>query len=378
MQRNFTLTISTLYIARICAVFCMLGLLSTASGRSLESNIIQHSQLETLPLSEVIDKIAQKYDVNIIYDIEQIKGVYINSFTLGKSVDEDLRLLLKGENFIVKKINTQTFIIKRRKAVKKTSVVKAPAKPIRTSGIDITGAVFDADTKAPLIGATIVIIGTNKGALSLDDGSFSLHVEEGKSLLIKYWGYQNKEVVVDKRNLGNIYLQPSTKNLKEVVVVGYGTQKRSDLTGALSSINEKQLKQLPSTGLDQAIRQRLQSLQFFVKPGVGLFNGTIDIDWISFGDNTVGIKNPEQLQTLRAFPNPMKSQVRVEYTLPEAAKVEVHVSNMMGQRMLIKDMGNQYSGLNSSELNIQQLPTGMYFLQKHTNGKLAGTVRVLK
>lgn len=124
--------------------------------------------------------------------------------------------------------------------------------------------------------------------------------------------------------------------------------------------------------------RRLKSLQFFVKPGVGAFKGTIDIDWISFGDNTVGIKNPEQLQTLRAFPNPMENQVRVEYTLPEAAKVEVHVSNMMGQKMLIQPIGNQYAGINTTELNLQQLPTGMYFLQVHTNGKLAGTIRVLK
>lgn len=124
--------------------------------------------------------------------------------------------------------------------------------------------------------------------------------------------------------------------------------------------------------------KRLKSLQIFVKPGVGLFNGTIDIDWISFGDNTVGIKNPEELQTLRAFPNPVEHRVKVEYTLQKAANIEVRVANMMGQTLLIENKGNQYAGVNSSELNLQQLPTGMYFLQVHTNGKLAGTVRVLK
>lgn len=277
MQRIFTHTFSRVSFTWICTTLCMLTFLHSVHSRPYKTIITQNSLQASLPLSEVIDEIAQKHEVNIIYDIEQTKGIYVKSFEIGKSVDEDLKLLLKGEDFIYKKIDAQTFVIKQQKRKASSRTLPARQKPIIKTQAEITvrGKVLDSDTKTPLIGATIVVIGTNKGTLSQEDGSFNLEVEDGKSLLIKYWGYKNKEIAADKGDLGNIFLEPSTKNLKEVVVVGYGTQKRSDLTGALSSINEKQLKQLPSTGLDQAIQGRAAGV--YVTQNSGAPGGAVSI-----------------------------------------------------------------------------------------------------
>ena len=84
--------------------------------------------------------------------------------------------------------------------------------------------------------------------------SFSIEIELGNTLIFSYIGYLTKEIIVNQGELETIYMEPNVSQLDEVVVIGYGTQKRSDLTGALSSISEKTLKQLPTTGLDQALQ----------------------------------------------------------------------------------------------------------------------------
>jgi len=81
-------------------------------------------------------------------------------------------------------------------------------------------------------------------------------VEQGATLDISYIGYKSKQITVDGTGPIDIYLESNTNVLNEVVVVGYGSQKKSDLTGAVSSIGVKELKELPSTGLEQAMQGR--------------------------------------------------------------------------------------------------------------------------
>lgn len=122
---------------------------------------------------------------------------------------------------------------------------------------------------------------------------------------------------------------------------------------------------------------RIEGLQFFVNPDDGAYDGTVTIDWISFGASIVGIEAPELLQTLRAYPNPAEDRIRVEYTLQQSSSVELRVSNMMGQQV-IGQVTQQATGLHQVDLNLQELPQGMYFLQILTDNELAGTLRLLK
>lgn len=104
----------------------------------------------------------------------------------------------------------------------------------------ITGTVID-DSGLPVIGASILEKGTSNGAITDLDGRFSLSVGTGKTLEVSSIGYKTEVIVVDSRSVYDITLHEDTELLDEVVVVGYGTMKKSDLSGSSVSMKESDL-----------------------------------------------------------------------------------------------------------------------------------------
>ena len=119
----------------------------------------------------------------------------------------------------------------------------------------ITGTVSDA--MGPIIGASVLVKGTSTGVATDFDGNFTLNAKPGATLVISYIGYLTKEVKVDSRNSYNITLEEDKQMLDEVVVVGYGTMKKSDLAGATGSMDESKMKGSIITNLDQAFAGRV-------------------------------------------------------------------------------------------------------------------------
>ncbi len=101
---------------------------------------------------------------------------------------------------------------------------------------NVTGTITDQQGD-PIIGGNIVEKGTTNGTVTDIDGKFTLNVENNAVLLISYIGYLPQEISITGRNIVNVTLQEDTKALEEVVVVGYGTQKKVNLTGAISTLN---------------------------------------------------------------------------------------------------------------------------------------------
>ena len=116
----------------------------------------------------------------------------------------------------------------------------------------ITGVV--SDVTGPVIGASVVVKGTSNGAATDLDGRFSLNVQQGQTLVISYIGYITKEVKVGAQSVYNITIEEDRNSLEEVVVVGYGTMKKSDLSGSSTSIGESALKGSVITSLDQSLQ----------------------------------------------------------------------------------------------------------------------------
>lgn len=122
----------------------------------------------------------------------------------------------------------------------------------------VTGHIYDQSSKESIIGATINIKGTNLGTITNMDGQFSLKVPTGKNILrISYIGYNSKEINLDVISDLNIGLIEDSKSLQEVVVVGYGVQKSSNLSGAVSTI---QPRDLYVTSIDDALQGRIAGL----------------------------------------------------------------------------------------------------------------------
>ena len=115
-----------------------------------------------------------------------------------------------------------------------------------------SGVVSLSDTGEPEPGVTVVVTGTTSGTITDFDGNFQLTVPEGKTIEISYTGY--KKVTLQPGSGMNVVLEPDDMVLEEVVAVGYGTMKKSDVTGSLSSVKADQLQRTPASGVDQALQ----------------------------------------------------------------------------------------------------------------------------
>ena len=119
----------------------------------------------------------------------------------------------------------------------------------------ISGVVMAEGDPDPVIGANVMVKGTTNGTITDFDGNFLLDANVGDILVFSYMGYQSQEVKASSSFM-RITLQPDNVMLDEVVAIGYGTMKRSDLTGAITSVSAEDLNKAPVAGLDQALQGR--------------------------------------------------------------------------------------------------------------------------
>ena len=118
----------------------------------------------------------------------------------------------------------------------------------------VSGTVVDA-TGEPIIGASVIVKGTSTGTVTDFDGNFTIpSVPAGASLEISYIGFKSQTIAVDGKSTINVTLQEDNAMLDEVVVVGYGVQRKSDVTGALTRVNEEQLNNRPVSNALEALQ----------------------------------------------------------------------------------------------------------------------------
>ncbi|WP_299556323.1 TonB-dependent receptor [Seonamhaeicola sp.] len=131
----------------------------------------------------------------------------------------------------------------------------------------INGTITSPD-KSPLPGASIVIKGTTKGVQSDFDGGFTLEASVGDTLVISYIGFETKEIIVTNDTTYKIELQENLSQIDEVVVIGYGSQKKSDLTGSVGSVKSEDLLKVSSSSNPlQALQGRLSGVQVLSASG---------------------------------------------------------------------------------------------------------------
>ena len=139
---------------------------------------------------------------------------------------------------------------------------------LSAQNITVTGCVTDTEGE-PLIGASVIAPGTGAGTATDIDGNYTLSVNPQGILQFSYVGYEAKTVQVDGRSTINVVMLPATALLDEVVVVGYGQMKKTDLTGAVGSIGAKDIKDAPVASVGQAMQGKVSGVQIIdaAKPG---------------------------------------------------------------------------------------------------------------
>ena len=133
--------------------------------------------------------------------------------------------------------------------------------------ITIKGVVTDEISEEGVPGATVVVKGTTKGTVTDFDGNYSIEVEEDAILSVSFIGYLSQDINVAGRSVIDIVLEEDTKQLDEVVVIGYGTQKKKVVTGAIESLSSKDISLTPIVSADQALQGRAAGVQVVNQSG---------------------------------------------------------------------------------------------------------------
>ncbi|MEI3117712.1 MAG: TonB-dependent receptor plug domain-containing protein [Parabacteroides johnsonii] len=167
----------------------------------------------------------------------------------------------------------------------------------------VKGRITDAKTGEPLVGVNVVLKGSSEsGTISDLNGNYSLSVSESSSLIFSYIGYVTQEISVKGKSVLDISLSEDMEALEEVVVIGYGTMKKSDLTGSLSSVKSEDLTAYAVPNPVQALQGELPGVQVTSNTGSPEGNFTIRIR----GANSIKGSN-DPLYIIDGFPANMSS-----------------------------------------------------------------------
>lgn len=223
----------------------------------LSMSVATYGQNQTIRLSKTKATVE-----NLIKDIETQTNMSVDFsqntintkkvITVGSStptLSTLLNTILRGLNLSYKIVDHHIIIVK---AEATSTPSKQPAK-VANGTYKVTGKVVDKNGE-PIIGATIMEQGTKNGAVTDIDGNFTISAsKETPVLSVSYIGFIPQEVKT-RGGQTTIHLQENAQNLSEVVVVGYGTQKKADLTGAVSSVSGSEIATRPVTDATQSLQ----------------------------------------------------------------------------------------------------------------------------
>jgi len=140
-------------------------------------------------------------------------------------------------------------------------------------GRQVTGTVTSTEDGQPVPGATVMEKGTSNGTITSTTGSFALTIQEGATLVFSFVGMTTQEIPVGSSAVIDVIMEPDYARLDEVVVIGYGSMKKSDLTGAVASITSEEIETVPIVSMEQAMSGKLAGvdvIQSSHAPGGGI------------------------------------------------------------------------------------------------------------
>lgn len=208
-------------------------------------------------LQQVFKKIRKQSGYNILYDSDMLSNARPVTFSLNKaSLDDVLKACFTGQPL--------SYVINQS-----TVIVRSKPAPMATIARDVTvtGKVVN-EKGTTLPGVSIKIKGSAGGTVTDPSGNYSIKLPVGtETLIFSYIGYAVQEIPVAGRNQIDIVLKETQSALDEVVVVGYGTQKRADVNGAISSVGASKLKDQPVTNLQGALEGKTSGVQIIQNSG---------------------------------------------------------------------------------------------------------------
>lgn len=241
-------------------------------------------EIDGMPLTEALKKLEEQSGYSFFYS-----NVLPNKDTLVsvKATDKDIAFVM---NSLLSGLDI-AFEIKSDKQITLTAKVhdEEPARSTAPTSRKISGLVIDTEG-LPVIGAGVMIAGKNQGTVTDESGKWTLNLqEEDVTLEISAMGYASQTLSVAGRTDFDVALRPDTQFLEEVVVVGYGTQKKVNLTGSVSMVDSEEMAARPISSLSSGLQGMLPGVTIVNSSGQpGASNTTIRVR----GIGTIGNANP--------------------------------------------------------------------------------------
>lgn len=243
-------------IMRISTFLLMVCVFCSYAGNAHSQNAKVSIHMNNVKLDKILNEIENQTDYLFIYnnqvDINKITSVKVKNEAVAQVLDR----ILSGTG-----INYElegTHIILTTEAIKDLHA-QQQAKTV-------TGTVTDVNGE-PIIGANIRIKGTTTGTITDIDGNFSIEAEPQSVIEVSYIGYLTQETVINNQKSIRFLLKEDTKTLDEVVVIGYGVQKKADLTGSVANINTEKLNTQSNANIGQALQGKIAGVDIVSQGG---------------------------------------------------------------------------------------------------------------
>lgn len=240
-------------------VLLLLATLSISIG-AFSQNL--NLRFQNITVRKAIIELKQKTGYSFVYeraDLDTKKKVTVNA----QSINEAVRQILQGQNATYE-IQGKSIIVRHQVSESGSEPIKGGSQQQKKNIIKASGIVVDSKGE-PIIGATVMENGTKNGAVTDINGHYSLDVSAGNDLLISYIGYRTKQVRPNTNE--KIVLNEDSKALNEVVVVGYGSMKKADLTGAVDNITSDKMERVKSNTIGGVLDGQIPNLHVDLADG---------------------------------------------------------------------------------------------------------------
>ena len=213
-------------------------------------------------LKEVFSVLESKSGFSFGYDDNHLnKSTRIDLTAKNKSMEYILIEISKKTSLRFRQVNNDIDVKLEKRKQKKIPEIEI----IQTR--NITGTVTSGEDGEPLPGVNVVEKGTNNGTVTNIQGEYSLEVSENASLVFSSVGYSTQEIDIGNRSVIDITMSPDVQQLQELVVIGYGTQKKSDVTGSVSSVEPKDFEDEPIANVTQGLQGKVAGVNVTTSSG---------------------------------------------------------------------------------------------------------------
>ena len=244
--------LSKIILAMKLTVIIIIAALTNVSAKSYSQIVTLHQKNTTV--AKVLRSIEKQTGYHFLYDKQDVsKAGDINIEVANVSLEEALDQCFKNQP-LTYKIFQQTIVVKKKD------------EGIAIAAFKVQGTVSDA--KGPLPGVSVKVKGSSVGTVTDVNGKYSLNTPDGNGTLVfSFVGYDTREIAIANKSQLDVTLVENQKSLNEVVVVGYGTQKRVDLTGSVGSVSAKQLQERPAINVEQELSGKIAGVNVSTNSG---------------------------------------------------------------------------------------------------------------